>query len=45
VFGYPAIAMLFFTFAVLTGTALGIWIVLTDRKVAQAAGKPSGTPT
>ena len=43
VFGYPAIAMLFFTFAVLAGTALGCWIVLTDRKVAQAAGKPPGT--
>ena len=43
VFGYPLIAMLFFTFAVLAGTALGFWIVLTDRKVAQAAGKPSGT--
>jgi hypothetical protein len=37
--------MLFFTFAVLTGTALGIWIVLTDRKVAQAAGQPSGATT
>lgn len=44
VFGYPAIAMVFFTFAVLAGTALGIWIVLTDRKVAQAAGKPSSAP-
>jgi ubiquinone biosynthesis protein len=43
VFGYPLIAMLFFTFAVLAGTALGFWIVLTDRKVAQAAGKPPGT--
>jgi ubiquinone biosynthesis protein len=41
VFGYPAIAMVFFTFAVLAGTALGIWIVLTDRKVAQAAGQSS----
>ena len=40
VFGYPLIAMLFFTFAVL-GTALGFWIVLTDRKVAQAAARRS----
>jgi ubiquinone biosynthesis protein len=39
VFGYPAIAMVFFTFAVLAGAALGFWIVLTDRKVAQAAGR------
>jgi ubiquinone biosynthesis protein len=35
-FGYPAIALAFFTFAVLAGTALAIWIVLTDRKVAQS---------
>jgi ubiquinone biosynthesis protein len=43
VFGYPAIAMVFFTFAVLAGAALGFWIVLTDRKVAQAAGRsPTG---
>ncbi len=39
VFGYPAIAMVFFTFAVLAGAALALWIVLTDRKVAQAAGR------
>lgn len=42
VFGYPAIAMVFFTFAVLAGAALAVWIVLTDRKVAQAAGRSPG---
>ncbi|GAB7006837.1 hypothetical protein JCM18899A_43100 [Nocardioides sp. AN3] len=42
VFGYPAIAMAFFTFAVLAGAALAWWIVLTDRKVARAAGRQRG---
>lgn len=33
--GFPAIAMVFFTFAVLAGVALGVQILLTDRKVAR----------
>lgn len=33
--GLPAVAMLFFTFAVVAGTALGVSIVLGDRKVAR----------
>ncbi|MEO7069155.1 MAG: AarF/UbiB family protein [Nostocoides sp.] len=37
VLGYPMIAMGFFLFAVLTGVALGVWTVLTDRKVARTA--------
>uniref|UniRef100_UPI00356953C3 ABC1 kinase family protein n=1 Tax=Nocardioides sp. TaxID=35761 RepID=UPI00356953C3 len=37
IWGYPAIAMVFFMFAVLAGAALALWIVLTDRKVARAA--------
>ncbi len=36
ILGYPAIAMVCFTFAVLAGAALALWIVLTDRKVARA---------
>lgn len=36
ILGYPAIAMVFFTFAVLAGATLALWIVLTDRKVARA---------
>ncbi|MGZ4450455.1 MAG: ABC1 kinase family protein [Nocardioidaceae bacterium] len=35
ILGYPALAMGFFTFAVLAGAALGAWIVATDRKVAR----------
>ncbi len=35
ILGYPALAMGFFTFAVLAGVALGGWIVMTDRKVAR----------
>ncbi|GAB3792265.1 ABC1 kinase family protein [Nocardioides ungokensis] len=44
ILGYPAIAMCLFLFAVLAGAALAGWIVLTDRKVAQAArqGNPGG---
>lgn len=38
ILGYPALAMVLFSFAVLAGAALGVWIVLTDRKVARAAG-------
>ena len=44
IFGFPAIAMLFFTFAVIAGTALGIHIVLTDRKVARTAQHSSTPP-
>ena len=45
VFGYPAIAMLFFTFAVLAGAALGIWIVLTDRRSRRRrASRPGPDP-
>lgn len=36
-FGYPAIAMVFFLVAALSGTALIIWIVVTDRRVAREA--------
>src|SRR6478672_10407942 len=47
ILGYPAIAMCLFLFAVLAGAALAGWIVLTDRKVAQAArqGNPGGPTT
>ena len=34
-FGYPAIAMFFFLVAFVAALALGVWIVLTDRKVAR----------
>ncbi len=42
VLGYPAIAMVFFSFAVLAGVALAVWIVATDRKAArvQRGGGP-----
>jgi hypothetical protein len=43
VFGYPAVAMLFFTLAVLGGVALAVWIVVTDRKVARTALQTSRT--
>jgi len=33
--GYPTIAIVFFTAAVLGGAALAGWIVVTDRKVAR----------
>ena len=36
-FGFPAIALVFFTFAVLAGAALAVSIVLNDRKVAQTS--------
>jgi hypothetical protein len=45
IFGYPAIAMCLFLFAVLAGAALAGWIVLTDRKVAQAARQGNGSTT
>lgn len=44
IFGFPAIAMLFFTFAVISGAALGVQIVLTDRKVARTARHSSAPP-
>ena len=47
ILGYPAIAMVFFTFAVLAGAALAIWIVSTDRRVARAersGARPGGPP-
>lgn len=37
VLGLPAVALFFFTFAVLAGVALTVWIVTTDRKVARTA--------
>jgi len=37
VLGLPAVALFFFTFAVLAGIALTVWIVTTDRKVARTA--------
>lgn len=35
ILGYPAIAIVLFTIAVLGGIALATWIVVTDRKVAR----------
>jgi predicted unusual protein kinase regulating ubiquinone biosynthesis (AarF/ABC1/UbiB family) len=43
ILGYPTIAMVFFTFAVLAGAALALWIVLTDRKAARVE-RSGGTP-
>jgi ubiquinone biosynthesis protein len=37
VFGYPAIAMVFFLLAALGGAVLVVWIVATDRKIARRA--------
>ncbi|HEU4810926.1 MAG TPA: AarF/UbiB family protein [Nocardioides sp.] len=46
ILGYPALAMVLFSFAVLAGVALAVWIVLTDRKVAAATNGPGGdSPT
>ncbi len=41
-FGYPAIAMFFFLLALLAATALGVWIILTDRKVARTRRERRG---
>ena len=41
--GYPTIAIVFFTLAVLGGAALAVWIVVTDRKVARTELRPSGS--
>jgi predicted unusual protein kinase regulating ubiquinone biosynthesis (AarF/ABC1/UbiB family) len=35
ILGYPAIALGLFSFAVLAGAALSVWIVVTDRRVAR----------
>ena len=35
ILGYPAIAIVLFTVAILGGAALAVWIVVTDRKVAR----------
>ena len=35
ILGYPAIAIVLFTIAILGGAALAAWIVVTDRKVAR----------
>lgn len=43
ILGYPAIAMAFFSFAVLAGVALAVWIFLTDRKAARVES-PSSPP-
>lgn len=47
IFGYPAIAILCFLFAVVAGVAMSVWIVVTDRRVARRArqAKVTGTPT
>ncbi len=37
VLGLPAVALFFFTFAVLAGVAMTTWIVTTDRRVARTA--------
>lgn len=34
ILGYPAVAIVLFTVAILGGAALAAWIVVTDRKVA-----------
>ncbi len=41
-FGYPAIAMFFFLLALVAAVALGVWIVLTDRKVARTRREGRG---
>ena len=47
IFGYPAIAILCFLFAVVGGAALSAWIVVSDRRIATRArqAKVSGNPT
>ena len=41
--GLPAIALVFFTFAVLAGIGLGLQILLTDKKVARTARHNEGS--
>ncbi|HEY0951993.1 ABC1 kinase family protein [Nocardioides sp.] len=42
VLGYPAVAMAFFVFAVLSGGGLIAWVLLTDRKVARERRQDPG---
>ena len=35
ILGYPALAIVLFTVAVLGGAALAVWIIVTDRRVAR----------
>jgi len=42
VLGYPAVAMAFFVFAVLSGGGLIAWVLLTDRKVARERRQEPG---
>lgn len=44
IFGFPAIAMVFFTIAVVAAVALGVQIVLTDRKLARTHRPGSSDP-
>lgn len=44
IFGFPAIAMLFFVFAVIAGSALAVHIFRTDEKVARTARHDSSAP-
>ena len=44
IFGFPAIAMVFFTIAVVAALALGVQIVLTDRKLARTHRPGSSDP-
>jgi ubiquinone biosynthesis protein len=40
--GLPAVALFFFSFAVLAGIVLTVWIVMTDRKVARTSRSRPG---
>ena len=42
ILGYPAVAMAFFVFAVLSGGGLIAWVLLTDRKVARERRQDPG---
>lgn len=46
IFGYPAIAIPCFLFAVVAGVAMSAWIVITDRRIARNArqAKVTGNP-
>lgn len=43
VLGYPAVAMAFFVFAVLSGGGLIAWVLLTDRRVARERRQDPGS--
>lgn len=45
ILGFPAIAMVFFTVAVVAAVALGAHIVLTDRKLARSHRPGKDDPT